>query len=188
ARISRRRSSPVGRRLLALVPRHLMHWVKREWILIGRDFSRVSAAILPIGSVSIWVLMSLIWTPGNGTSASAFWLTHAPVLILPWGISLGTTVFAFGSEGPGIDLLRSLPIRPSLLLWSKYLAYVIPILLVSGTLALFSVVVRSGNSRDVWLLFVLTAALTATFCAVHLGMAGTGPKIDCWHCPQLVRF
>ena len=188
ARISRRRSSPVGRRLLAMVPRHLVHWVKREWILIGRDFSRVSAAILPIGSVSIWVLMSLIWTPVDGTSASAFWLTHAPVLILPWGISLGTTVFAFGSEGAGIDLLRSLPVRPSLLLWSKYLAYFIPILLVSGMLALFSVVVRSGNSRDVWLLFVMTAALTATFCAVDLSMAAVAPRFDRGHVQRSTGF
>jgi Putative ATP-binding cassette len=188
-RISRRRSSPIGRRILGLVPHQFVHWVKREWLLIGRDFSRVSAAILPIGSVFIWMLMSLMWSQaGDRSGAANFWMTHSPVLLLPWGISLGTTVFAFGCEGRGIDLLRSLPIRPSLLIWGKYLAYFIPIFLISESMALLSIVVRSGSSRDVWMLFVLTGLLSATFCAVDISMAAIAPRFDRDHVQRSTGF
>ncbi|HRA46990.1 MAG TPA: hypothetical protein PK819_02855, partial [Thermomicrobiales bacterium] len=77
-RMVRRRSSPVARRLLGLVPRTSVHWVRREWILISRDFGRVSAAILPVGSVVVWIIISFFWTSGTGVSGNTFWLTHAP--------------------------------------------------------------------------------------------------------------
>jgi hypothetical protein len=64
------------------------------------------------------------------------------------------------------------------LIWGKYLAYFIPILMISESMALLSISVRPGHSRDVWLLFVLTGLLSASFCAVDLAMAAMSPRFD----------
>ena len=177
-----RRSSPVGRRILRLVPRTSVHWVKREWFLLSRDFSRLSAAILPVGSVAIWVALSFFW--GSSTTNPAgdqFWLAHLPVLILPWGISLGTTVFAIGSEGKGLDLLRVLPISAGGLMRAKFFAYVLPVLLISESVAVISVTVKPGSTNDVWLLLLQTAILSVVFCAVDVAFAAAAPRFDREH-------
>lgn len=186
-----KRSSPIGRRLLRLVPRTSVHWVKREWFLISRDFTRMSAALLPVGSVAVWVGLSVFWGTGAGTTRAnqdQFWLSHLPVLILPWGISLGTTVFAIGAEGRGIDLVRSLPISASGLMRAKYFAYLVPILIISETVALISLLAKPGPTLDMWLLVVQTALLTGLFCAVDIAFASAAPRFDRDHAQRSTGF
>jgi hypothetical protein len=184
-----RRSSPVGRRILRLVPRTSVHWVKREWFLLSRDFSRMSAAILPVGSVAVWVALSFVWgaTAGHSTG-DQFWLSHLPVLILPWGISLGTTVFAIGAENKGIELIRVLPISAGALMRAKYFAYVIPILLVSESVAVISIAAKPGSTEDAWLLVLQTAILSALFCAVDISFAAAAPRFDRDHAQRSTGF
>jgi uncharacterized membrane protein (DUF485 family) len=177
-----RRSSPVGRRILRLVPRTSVHWVKREWLLLSRDFSRMSAAILPVGSVAVWITLSFIWgNPAGNPQGDQFWLAHSPVLLLPWGISLGSTVFAIGSEGRGFELIRVLPISASGLMRAKYFAYMVPILLICVSVAFLSAIIKPGSSTNTWQLVLQTAVLTVLVCVIDISFASISPRFDRGH-------
>ena len=172
-----RQPGPVAKTMLQLIPRSVIHWVKREWTLIGRDFGRLSAALWPISAILFFVASSLFWDRSLLARDSAdFWAVHAPILLLPWGISLGTTIFAIGSEAHEFGLARSLPTSAASMMIGKYAAYALPTAFISCGVGILSLAVAPGNPHDSSLLLGLLVWMACGCCAIDLAMSAAAPR------------
>jgi hypothetical protein len=101
---------------------------------------------------------------------------HAPVLLLPWAISLGSTIFAIGSEAHDFGLARSLPTSATALMIGKYAAYAIPTVVISLATGLISLAISPGNPIDGLVLLLLVIWLACATCAVDLAMSAAAPR------------
>jgi hypothetical protein len=172
-----RRPGPLATTILRVVPHSVIHWVKREWTLIGRDFARLSAALWPISAILFFVASSLFWDRSLLARDSAdFWAVHAPILLLPWGISLGTTIFAIGSEAHEFGLARSLPTSAASMMIGKYAAYAVPTAFLSCAVGILSLAVSPGNPHDSSLLLGLLVWMACGCCAIDLAMSAAAPR------------
>lgn len=150
-RLRRRATTPLS---LVTTPlsRPLAALVVKEWLTIGRDLRRLSGALWPLGMFGFYaVALARDDDPVPIAAGDIdFWLAAGPVLLLPWGLSLGTAIYAFGSERRNVDLLRALPISARGLLLGKLLASLLPI--VALTEAVVAVVaVAQGATGGEWL-------------------------------------
>lgn len=172
-----RRPPRAVRLLLRLAPRTHLHWVKREWMLVGRDFSRLSGALWPIAGAMIYAAVALLAEAERAADGGdQFWRTHGPLLLFPWAVSMGTSIFAIGAESSGVDLLRSLPVKPWMLLLGKYFAYLIPVAGTSLCLGILAIAFSPGSPGDNALLLILIALLAAVFCGIDVGAAAISPR------------
>lgn len=71
---------------------------------------------------------------------------------------------------------------------AKYFAYLVPILIISETVALISLLAKPGPTLDMWLLVVQTALLTGLFCAVDIAFASAAPRFDRDHAQRSTGF
>jgi hypothetical protein len=131
----RRPERPLGRwiaRALGVLPRPLAALILKEWLTMGRDLRRLSGAVWPLGMVAIYTV--LLSRGQDAAPASApgleFWIRCGTLALVPWGASLGVSIFAFGTERRQVQLLRSLPVRPGTILRAKVLANLAPVLLL----------------------------------------------------------
>ena len=169
-----RRPPAIARAMLHFAPTTLLHWVKREWALVGRDFGRLTAALWPFAGSSLVAVIALIQeVHGDGVG---FWMSHVPLLAIPWAISTGTAVFAIGAESAGLGLIQSLPVRPWLLIAAKFFAYFLPIAGVSLLIAVAAIAIAPGSQLETLLLLALTVVLSAVFCAVDVGVSAVAPR------------
>jgi len=183
-----RRPPRAARLLLRLAPRALLHWVKREWILVGRDFSRLSAALWPIAGAGLYAVIALWQGIASGNHDGEFWLSHGPLLLVPWGISTGTAVFAIGAEGNALGLIRSLPVKPGMLVLGKFFAYLIPIASISLSIGVAAIAFSPGSTRDNYLFLVLVCILSAVFCGVDIGVSAMAPRFGAEHVQRSTAF
>ena len=70
-----------------------------------------------------------------GAPSLAFWLSGGTLALVPWGTSLGVSIYAFGTERHQIHLLRTLPIAPRTLMLAKVLASLVPVLVLATAAA-----------------------------------------------------
>ena len=168
--------------LLRLVPFNLLPWVKREWMLIGRDLRRISAATWPVSTLGAYLVATLIRdSHAERPYDERFWLTYGALAILPWAISSGTVLFATGGEGRELALVRSLPVRARTIIAAKLFAYVLPIATTSMAAVVLVVAPLDGFSLNVLGLVVLTA-WTAVGCSiVDLAGSAIAPNFDAEH-------
>jgi len=168
--------------ILRLVPISLLPWVKREWMLIGRDLRRLTAAVWPVSALSAYLIATLIRDPYAGRAADErFWLTYGALAVLPWAISSGTVMFATGGEGREIALLRALPVRTRTIVVAKLFAYVVPITVGSVAAVVLIVTPLDGFSRDVIELLALTAWAAVGCVIIDFAASATAPNFDAEH-------
>ena len=167
---------------LRLVPLALLPWVKREWMLIGRDLRRLSAAAWPISTLGAYVIATLLRDPYAGRPAGErFWLTYGALAALPWAISMGTVMFATGGEGREFALVRSLPVRARTILAAKLFAYVVPIELASVATVVLVVLPMEGLSTGVVCLLFLTAWTSVGYAIVDFAGSAIAPNFETEH-------
>ena len=174
---------PLGRWValaLAPLPRPLAALALKEWLTMFRDLRRLSGAIWPLGMVGIYtVLLSRgnevapAETPGLG-----FWMSCGTLALVPWGASLGISIYAFGTERRQIDLLRAFPISPRTLLLAKVLASLIPVLIL-GEVAATIVGAAQGASPGQFLALVGLVAWASTgYVLIDTAAAAIAPNFE----------
>ena len=168
--------------LLRIIPAGLLPWVKREWMLIGRDLRRISAAAWPVSTLAAYVIATLVRDPHAERAADErFWLTYGALAVLPWAISMGTAMFATGGEGREVALVRSLPVRARTVVAAKLFAYAFPVATVSIGAVLAVVAPLDGLSIELLGLVALTAWAAAGCSVIDLAASAVAPNFDTEH-------
>lgn len=171
--------------ILRLVPMDLLPWVKREWMLIGRDLRRMSAAVWPVSTLGAYLIATLIRDPyADRPADERFWLTYGALAALPWAISAGTVMFATGGEGREIALLRSLPVRARTIVAAKLFAYAGPIAVASLVGVVLVVGQLDGLTHRLVGLVVLTMWASAGCVVVDFAASSIAPN---FHAEQIQR-
>ncbi len=168
--------SRLAYRLGNLLPAGVGPTVTKEWLSLFRDLRRMSGAIWPVGVVILYSLM--LERRGPGTTASPelrFWSANATLALLPWGLSLGVSLYAFGSEGRNIGLLRALPISPRRLLLGKAIASARVVLVLSEATILLGLALRGASLVHVLELGALVAWMATGFVLIDTAASAVAP-------------
>src|SRR5829696_3393225 len=98
------------------------------WARLRSKSGSYSPAIWPVGMV---VIYAVVLGRGDGSAFGsqdlAFWSKNGSLALLPWGLSLGISVYSIGSEGRNVHLLRTLPLPASRIFLAKVLASLLPV-------------------------------------------------------------
>jgi hypothetical protein len=182
--------SALARRTLEWLPAAgSLPWVRREWLLLGRDLARQSAALWPVFAIGMSVMATSLAGRGPGQSDLArFWATHGPLLMLPWGLSLGTTIFAIGTEPDRLGLVKTMPARARDVLIGKSIAYGLPIAAISLSACVLSLVLAPGRPADNYSLLVLVAWFTTLSCGLDLAFSVLYPRFGTEHVQRATRL
>ncbi|HEY8447585.1 MAG TPA: hypothetical protein VIL01_10810 [Thermomicrobiales bacterium] len=162
--------------------------VLKEWLTTARDLRRLSGAIWPLGMVLFYAATASRRVSAEGDGAYRFWLEHGAFALVPWGISLGSTIYAIGMEQRGIQLLRLIPVSTGRLLLAKFLAAFIPILLVSEVIAFVAVGLHRPSLNDAASLLALVAWTSFGFVAIDLAASAIAPNFDAPHVQRSVEL
>jgi ABC-2 type transport system permease protein len=178
-----RRQSTLVRRLeplAALLPHDIGALVVKEWLTGFRDLKRLSGVIWPLGVVSVYGFASAR-QQADGDGPYQFWLGNASLTLVPWALSLGFSIYAFGSEGRSIHLLRLLPVSPRRLFVGKAVAAIVPILLFSEIIALVVGVATGGGIGAMAGMAVLVAWGSIGFVIIDTAAAAYAPNFEAEH-------
>jgi Putative ATP-binding cassette len=166
-------------RLAGLFPPRVGALVLKEWLLIIRDLRRLSGAMWPVGMVLMYMVLL-----GRGDNSSfgspdlKFWSQNGSLALMPWGLSLGISVYSFGSEGRNIGLLRSIPLAPAKIFVSKVLASAGPVTLISLSVAAISLWLRDAPLASSLQLIGLIVWMIAGYVVIDTSAAALAPNFD----------
>lgn len=172
------------RHLSALVeslPQDIGALIVKEWLTIFRDLKRLSGVIWPLGVVAIYGITASRSAESDGTDPFDFWQANAALALLPWGISLGLTIFSIGSEQRAVHLLRLMPIGPRRLFAGKMLAAAVPILFFSEVITLIVSIAAGGRLVDVVGMMALVAWATCGFVTIDTAASAFAPNFEADH-------
>lgn len=164
-------------------PQELGALVQKEWLTMSRDLRRLSGAVWPLGMVVFYAVALSRDDSGVpvDTPGLRFWLNAGSVALLPWGASLGISIYAFGSERRNIELLRALPIPPRTLLLAKTLASLLPVLaLATVATAIVCLAQRAtlGQAAGLW---GIVAWATVGYVTIDTASSVLGPNFAAAH-------
>lgn len=162
-----------------LVPEPARAIALKEWLTLARDLRRLSGIVLPALVVLFYtVILGKRGGSSGYDSELRFWLSNGSLALLPWGFSLGVSLYAFGSEGRGIALIRSLPLTPRRLLWSKIFASFVPIALASLAIAAITLLLRGASARDSAEMLALVLWMTVGFVIIDTAASTIAPNFE----------
>jgi hypothetical protein len=179
----RRTDRRLGRwveRGLHLLPGPLAALVLKEWLTMIRDLRRLSGAVWPLGMVGIYtVLLSRgEQTAPAGAPDLAFWIRCGTLALVPWGASLGISIYAFGTERRQIHLLRSLPVGPSTILRAKVLASLVPVLVLGEAAATIVGLAQGATPGQHLGLAALVAWASVGYVLIDTAAAAIAPNFE----------
>ena len=144
----------------------------KDWTVLPRDLRQLSGMIMPL-VVSLFYIYQFGFASREmaGVPGAGFWLSLAisPLVPLFMVLFLGTP--AIGKEGENFELLRTVPVPASGILWGKFWMAVLPTLLIAAVVDL-AVALLLGVSRGQVLLLAVLLVLTTsgmTLAAVAFG-------------------
>jgi hypothetical protein len=163
---------------LRLLPGPLAALVLKEWLTMIRDLRRLSGAVWPLGMVAIYtVLLSRGEEAAPaGAPGLAFWISCGTLALVPWGASLGISIYAFGTERRQIQLLRSLPVRPGTILRAKVLASLVPVLALGEAAALVVGLGQGATAGQYLGLLALVAWASVGYVLIDTAAAAIAPN------------
>lgn len=168
-------------RLTEPLPQGIGAIVLKEWLTIFRDLKRLSGVIWPLGVVAIYGISASRSADSDQSQAFAFWQANAALALLPWGVSLGLSIFAFGSEQRAIHLLRLLPIGPRRLFAGKMVAAALPILLFSEIVTITLSLANGASIGELTGMMLLVAWATVGFVSIDTAAAAFAPNFEADH-------
>ncbi|MCC6792806.1 MAG: hypothetical protein IT336_14030 [Thermomicrobiales bacterium] len=161
------------------LPRELGAPVLKEWLVLFRDLRRLAGAIWPVGIVLVYsVLLSRGSQPDFGSDELSFWSRNGSLAMMPWGLSLGISVFSYGSEGRNVQLLRILPLSPGRIYLIKILASLAPVGAISLGTASLSLWARGESIVPSIQLLALLAWMTLGFVTIDTAAAALAPNFE----------
>ena len=165
---------------LSPLPSPLAALILKEWLTMFRDLRRLSGAVWPLGMVAVYtVLLSREQSEVPvGAPGLAFWMSCGTLALVPWGASLGISIYAFGTERRQIHLLRVLPVRPRTLLMAKVLASLVPVMVLSGTAAIVVGSIQGATIGQLLGLLGLVAWATVGYVAIDTATSAIAPNFE----------
>lgn len=153
--------------------------VLKEWLVLFRDLRRLAGAIWPVGIVLVYtVLLGRGNESDFGTHDLAFWSRNGSLALLPWGLSLGISVYSYGSERRNVHLLRTLPFSAARVFAIKVLASLLPVAAVSLGAATLSLWLRGAPFIPSVQLLALMAWMVTGFVVIDTTAAALAPNFD----------
>jgi hypothetical protein len=159
-----------------LLPPGMGPLVAKEWLCLFRDLKRLSGAIWPVGVVLIYSVLLARRGPSAADSAEMrFWSTNATMALLPWGLSLGISLYAYGSEARNISLLRSLPLSARGIFLGKATASAVPVLIGSFAAIWLGLLARGAGLAQFWQMTALTVWMAIGFVVIDTAASAAAP-------------
>lgn len=166
-------------RLAGYLPQRFGAMVLREWLLLARDLRRLSGVMWPLGVVLVYTV--LIGRNSGTAFASeqlSFWSKNGTLALLPWGLSLGISVYSYGSEGRNIHLLRSLPTSGAAVFAAKVLASALPIAAVTLGASITSLWFRQAPLDWSMELLAVELWMVLGYVAIDTSAAAVAPNFE----------
>lgn len=187
-----------GRRLWRLVERGLTpldlrrrQLVMKDLRIFFRDPSQWSQLLILAVLMAVYVYNIKVLPVGSSEAVSRFMVSVIMLLNLGLaGFVLAAVavrfVFpAFSLEGQALWLLRSSPLAPSMLLWSKFWTGLLPLLILALILTGVTDVILGVPPRLLFLSLASVAALTVALVAQALAWGIAFPKFDMENTAQI---
>jgi hypothetical protein len=165
--------------IAGVIPHRAGSLVLKEWLVLFRDLRRLSGAMWPLGVVLVYTI--LLGRRGGATFGSddfEFWSRNGSLALLPWGMSLGISVYSFGSEGRNIQLMRSLPFSARAIYLSKALASILPVLVVSVGAAVISLWLRQAPLVSSLELIALMVWMICGYALIDTAASALAPNFE----------
>jgi hypothetical protein len=166
-------------RIAALLPDRIGALVLKEWLVLFRDLRRLSGAMWPVGVVVIYTV--LLGRGGNASFGSPefeFWSKNGSLALVPWGLSLGISVYSYGSEGRNVQLMRSLPFSAASIFLAKAIASIMPVLLISLGTAITSLLIRQAPFLLSIQLLGLMVWMVAGYALIDTSASALAPNFE----------
>ncbi len=174
-------------RAAKLLPLEIGSLVLKEWLVFSRDLRRLSGAVWPVGVV---IMYTVLLARGSGSAFGSgdlqFWSRNGSLALLPWGLSLGISVYAYGSEGRNIQLLRSLPVSARMIFAAKVIAAFVPVATISILAAVFSLWIRQAPLEQSAQLVGLLIWMIAGFVLIDTSAAAFSPNFEANHIQRTI--
>ena len=117
----------------------------------------------------------------GGPPELRFWLANASLALVPWGASLGISIYAFGTERRNVNLLRTLPVTPGRLFLAKTIASLVPVLVLSETATVIVCAAQRASAVQVFGLVVLVGWMSVGYVTIDTAAAAVAPNFDADH-------
>jgi len=164
--------------------------VLKEWLTMFRDLRRLSGAVWPIGMVAIYAvaLGSEERAAPIGSPGLTFWLSAGSLALIPWGASLGISIYAFGTERRNIHLLRSLPFRAPTLLLAKILASLLPVAAVAEAAVVVVCVAQGASVGQSLGIAAIVAWAAVGYVTIDTASAAVSPNFEAEQVQRATTF
>ncbi|GIW04604.1 MAG: hypothetical protein KatS3mg059_1224 [Thermomicrobiales bacterium] len=162
--------------------------VIKEWLTLTRDLKRLSGVVWPLGVIVFYAVSAIKQVPAGEAPAYRFWTEMAACAFLPWGFSLGTTIYTVGMEQRNIHLLRLLPVSSWRVLLGKLLAMLLPILLLSESLTLVFAIWRGATLGELAGIMAIVAWTSIGFVTIDLAAGALAPVFDAAHVQRSIAL
>jgi hypothetical protein len=163
----------------AIIPQPLGSVAVKEWLTLARDFRRLTGVVWPALIVLFYTVILGKRSASSGFEPELrFWLGNGSLALLPWGLSLGLSIYAFGSEGRTVALIRSLPISAREIFFGKVVASLIPIGVVSTILTIATLTVRGAAPRDMLEMVALVLWMAAGYVVIDTAASAIAPNFE----------
>jgi ABC-type transport system involved in multi-copper enzyme maturation permease subunit len=167
---------------MGILPQATASLVLKEWLTLFRDTRRLSGVVWPLGVVLVYAVASgRRQASVGGSEAYRFWLSNAWLALVPWGVSLGLSLYAVGTERRNIDLLRLLPLSPRQIVLGKVVASFVPIVLFSAAIAVIVSVVGGASPSQIAGMLALVAWTSVGFVVADTAAAAIAPNFEADH-------
>lgn len=174
-------------RFSRFLPRTFGAVVLKEWLLLFRDLRRLSGAVWPVGMVLVYtVVLGRNGESSFGSHDFAFWSRNGSLALLPWGLSLGISVYSYGSEGRNVHLMRSLPLSPAGIFGSKVVASLLPVGVGSLGAAALSLWIRQAPLESSLQLMALIAWMVAGYVVIDTAASAIVPNFETDHVQKTI--
>lgn len=169
------------------LPEPLRAVAVKEWLTLARDFRRLTGIVWPALIVFFYTVVL-----GRRSASSdfepdlRFWLGNGSLALLPWGLSLGVSIYAFGSEGRMIALMRSLPVTAKQMFYGKVLASLIPVGLTSLLLTAVTLLFRGAGPGDTIQMLALVLWMAVGYVVIDTAASTIAPNFEILHIQRAV--
>jgi hypothetical protein len=162
--------------------------VIKEWLTLTRDLKRLSGVVWPLGVIVFYAASAIKQAPAGEAPAYRFWTEMAACAFLPWGFSLGTTIYAVGMEQRNVHLLRLLPASSWRVLLGKLLAMLLPILLLSESLTLAFALWRGATPGELAGIMAIVVWTSTGFVTIDVAAGALAPVFDAAHVQRSIAL
>jgi hypothetical protein len=143
-----------------------------------RDLRRMSGAVWPLGMVAVYTIALSRQNHGSSSGELRNWLANAPLALLPWGASLGISIYLFGTEGRNLDLLRAAPLKSRSIFFAKAFAAFVPVLVATELATVVVMLARNSPHEITFGMIAIVAWASIGYVLIDSSASALAPVFD----------